>query len=130
MKKRAHKRKGVHITSVKSYKQEMGAEKQKMVDYSKHMKSNVKALQTKFKKFSEDAKESGKKLREAGIKEMSEKVQKFQGKIKDQIKENKGALSHMASNVKYFQTEIDKMKRDFHHYIKEDFQNYINAFWG
>ncbi len=53
---------------------------------------------------------------------MNDKVDKFKGDIKAQIKENKEAVSHMASNVKLFLGEINKKKRDFTDYSK--------AFWG
>lgn len=124
-------------TSVKSYQRDINAEKQKMAAYSRKMatnvrtlQANVKSLQTSYKKFTKEMKEAAKTMRQDGIKRMNEKVGKFKGEIGDQIKENKEAISHMESNVKYFLSEINKKKKDFRAYARGPFNDYIKAFWG
>lgn len=94
-------------TSVRSYKQGIEVEKQKMGEYSKKFGASVKSLQGDFKKHAKDLKD---------------KVDKLKGDIKDQVKENKEAASHMNSNVKLLLGEINKTKKNF--------QAYAQAFWG
>jgi len=102
-------------TSVKSYQQGIGSEKQKTSTYSKEFEAGVKSLQS-------DIKNAALKMREEGIEHMGKKVAKFGKEIEDQVTENREATSYMAANVKYFISEIDKKKNDF--------QSCINTFWG
>ncbi len=95
-------------TSVKSYQGGINAEKQKMG-------SSIRSLQNQFKAHSKDLYAAALKMKEEGITEMS-------GKIRDQIKENKGSLTRMRSGVNLFLSEINHVKRDFH--------AYVGAFWG
>ena len=117
-------------TSVSSYKKGIEVEKQKMGDYSKKFGTSVKSLQSDFKKLAKDLKEKGKAMIEEGIKHMEGKVSKYRSDIKAQIKENKEAVSHMDTNVKFLLGEINKKKKDFQAYSKGPFIDYIKAFWG
>lgn len=124
-------------TSVKSYQQGIESEKQKTSTYSKEFEAGVKSLQTGVKslqvditKHSKDIKNAALKMREEGIEHMGKKVAKFGKEIEDQITENREATSHMADNVKYFISEIDKKKNDFQSYAQGPFTDYIKAFWG
>jgi len=117
-------------TSVKSYKQDIDVEKQKMGAYSKEFGTTVRSLQAGFKKHAKDMnaaalkiREDGIKIREDGIKNMSQKVGKFKYEIKE-------ATTRMADNVKFIQCEINKKKKDFQAYARGPFQGYIKAFWG
>lgn len=105
-------------SSVKSLKHGIEVEKQKMGAYSKKMGASVRSLQAGFKKHAKDVKEAAIALREEGIKNMSEKVGKFKGDIKAQIKENKESVSHMGDNIKYYLSEINKTKNNFKSYAK------------
>ena len=109
--------------NVRSYQQDINVEKQKMGAYSKKFGSTVRSLQADFKKHGKEMKEAASNMREEGIKNMSAKVGKFKGEIQDQIKENKQAVAHMVSNIKYFLGEINKKKKDFRSYAKV-------SFWG
>lgn len=109
--------------TVKSYQQDINAEKQRMTSYSKKFGSTVRSLQADFKKHAKEMENAASNMREEGIKNMSAKVGKFKGEIQDQIKENKTAVSHIASNVKFFLSEINKKKKDFKTYAKV-------SFWG
>ena len=109
--------------TVRSYQQDINVEKQKMGAYSKKFGSTVRSLQADFKKHGKEMKEAASNMREEGIKNMSAKVGKFKGEIQDQIKENKQAIAHIASNIKYFLGEINKKKKDFRSYAKV-------SFWG
>jgi hypothetical protein len=127
--------------TVKSYQQDINVEKQKMGAYSKKFGSTVKSLKADFKKHEKDLKEAASNMRKEGIKHMGNKINQFKGEIKtatkkmndgvdklkgdieDQIKENKTAVAHIASNIKYFLGEINKKKRDFRSYAKV-------SFWG
>lgn len=124
-------------TSVKSYQQDIEKEKREMGAYSKEMatnvrklQGNVKSLQADFKKYAKDLNASAATMREEGIKEMNGKIGKFKSDIKDQIKEHKEAISHMANNVRYFLGEINKKKKEFRAYTRGPFRDWINAFWG
>lgn len=124
-------------TSVKSYQQGIESEKQKTSTYSKEFEAGVKSLQTGVKslqaditKHSKDIKNAALKMREEGIEHMGKKVAKFGKEIEDQITENREATSHMADNVKYFISEIDKKKKNFQSYVQGPFTDYIKAFWG
>ncbi len=117
-------------TSVSSYKTGIAAEQQKMGEYSKKFGASVKSLQSDSKKFAKDLKEAGKAMIEEGIKRMEGKVSKYRSDIRAQVKENKEAGSHMASNVKLFLGEINKKKKDFQAYAKGPFADYAKAFWG
>ncbi|MEK6868753.1 MAG: hypothetical protein AABX74_00860 [Nanoarchaeota archaeon] len=123
--KEVHKKKGKAEgkMTVKSYQQDINVEKQKMGAYSKKFGSTVRSLQADFRKHAKDMKAAAENMREEGIKKMSAKVGKFKGEIQDQIKENKTAVAHIASNIKYFLGEINKKKRDFRSYAKV-------SFWG
>ena len=127
--------------TVRSYQQDYNVEKQKMGDYSKKFGSTVKSLKADFKKHEKDVKEAASNMRKEGAKKMgnkinqfkgeiktatksmNDKVNKFKGDIEDQIKENKQAVAHIASNIKYFLGEINKKKKDFRSYAKV-------SFWG
>lgn len=122
MVKMAEKKKAEAKSSIKTYTQGIDAEKQKMATYSRKMETNVKSLQNKFKGYSKNLKEAAIALREEGIKNMSEKVGKFKGDIKAQIKENKESVSHIGDNIKYYLSEINKTKNNF--------KSYAKAFWG
>jgi len=117
-------------TSVKTYQQGIGSEKQKTSTYSKEFEAGVKSLQSDITKHSKDIKNTALKMREEGIEHMGKKVAKFGKEIEDQITENREATSYMANNVKYFISEIDKKKKDFQSYVQGPFTNYIKAFWG
>lgn len=117
-------------SSVKTYQQDINAEKQKMGAYSNKFKTTVRSLQANFKKHAKDMKVAALQMREDGIKNMDEKVRKFNHEIKGQIQENKEAISHIANNVKFFQSEISKKKKDFQAYARGPFNSYIKAFWG
>lgn len=117
-------------TSVKSYKQDIDVEKQKMGAYSKEFGTTVRSLQAGFKKHAKDMNAAALKIREDGIKNMSQKVGKFKYEIKE-------ATTRMADNVKFIQceinkkkSEINKKKKDFQAYARGPFQGYIKAFWG
>ncbi|OIO62677.1 hypothetical protein AUJ69_02400 [Candidatus Woesearchaeota archaeon CG1_02_47_18] len=110
-------------TSVKSYKQDIDVEKQKMGAYSKEFGTTVRSLQAGFKKHAKDMNAAALKIREDGIKNMSQKVGKFKYEIKE-------ATTRMADNVKFIQCEINKKKKDFQAYARGPFQGYIKAFWG
>lgn len=103
-------------TSVKTYQQGIGSEKQKTSTYSKEFEAGVKSLQSDITKHSKDIKNTALKMREEGIEHMGKKVAKFGKEIEDQ--------------VKYFISEIDKKKKDFQSYVQGPFTNYIKAFWG
>src|SRR3989338_4041471 len=107
--------------TVRSYQQDINVEKQKMGAYSKKFGSTVRSLQADFKKHGKEMKEAASNMREEGIKNMIPKVAKFKGEIQDQIKENKQAVAHIASNIKYFLGEINKKKKDFRSYAKVSF---------
>ena len=133
----AEKKKAEAKSSIKTYKQGIDSEKQKMAAYSRKMETNVKSLQAgirslqnKFKGYSKGLREAANELREQGIKNMSEKVGKFKGEIRGQIRENREAVSHMQDNVKYYLSEIHKKKKDFQAYARGPFKDYIKAFWG
>lgn len=117
-------------TSVKSYQQGIDTEKQKMGAYSDKFKTTVRSLQANFKKHAKDMKNAALQMREDGIKQMSQKVHKYKGEIKDQIVENKESVARMDDNVKFFQSEINKKRKDFQAYARGPFQGYIKAFWG
>ncbi|MEW5896477.1 MAG: hypothetical protein AB1668_02190 [Nanoarchaeota archaeon] len=121
-------KKSAEKTSVKSYQQDTEAEKQKMGAYSKKFKTTVRSLQTGFKKHARDMKAAASSMREEGIRSMRQKVGKFNHEIKDQVKENKEAVTRMSDNVKFFQSEINKKKKDFKAYAKGPFTNSIKAF--
>lgn len=134
--------------SVKSYQQDIEAEKQHMSSYSKRFATTVRSLQANFRQHNKELKEAALKMREDGAKHMKAKINKFKGEIKtsgkamdenvdkfkqdikDQVKENKEAVSHIEKNVKYLLSEINKKKNDFQAYAKGPFQDYIKAFWG
>ncbi len=109
--------------TVKSYQQDINLEKQRMASYSKKFGSTVRSLQSDFKKNAKEMENAASNMREEGIRNMRSKVAKFKGEIQDQIKENKTAVSHIASNVKFFLSEINKKKKDFKTYAKV-------SFWG
>lgn len=117
-------------TSVKSYQQSINSEKQRMGAYAKKMGTSVKSLQGEFKKHSKEVKEAGRNMIGEGIRNMKNKVGKFNNDIQDQIKENKASVSRMGDNIKYFLSEINKKKKDFKAYASGPFKNYIKAFWG
>lgn len=117
-------------TSVKSYQQGIESEKQKTSTYSKEFEAGVKSLQADITKHSKDIKNAALKMREEGTEHMGKKVAKFGKEIEDQITENREATPHMADNVKYFISEIDKKKNDFQSYVQGPFTDYIKAFWG
>lgn len=108
--------------SVKSYQQDINLEKQKMDTYTRRMGSSVKSLQGEFKKSAKEMKEAGKNMIAEGNANMSTKVGKFKGEIKNQIKENKEAITRIENGVQFFLGEINKKKKDFRAYAK--------AFWG
>ncbi len=109
-------------TSVRSYKNDTEAEKQTMSAYSKKFGSTVRGLQSNFKKYTKDVRVAASALREEGIKNMSNKINKFKGDIEDQIKENKAAVTKISNGVKFFLSEINKKKKDF--------KAYAYTFWG
>lgn len=117
-------------TSVKSYQQGIDGEKQKMGAYSKKFGTTVKSLQADFKIHAKDMKNAALQIREDGIKQMSQKVHKYKGDIKDQIVENKEAVARIGNSVKLFQSEVRKKDHDFQAYARGPFQGYIKAFWG
>jgi len=116
--------------SVKSYQQGIESEKQEMSTYSKGFEAGVKSLQADIEKHSKYVKNAALKMREEGVKNIGEKVVKFRKEIEDQIKENREAVFHMADNIKYFLSEIDKKKKDFQSYAQGSFNDYINVFEG
>lgn len=134
------KKESEHVTlktSVKSYQGGISAETQKMADYAKKMGSGVrsiqgqsKSLQGEFKKHSKEMKEAGRAMIAEGNRNMHTKVSKFTGEIKEQIKENKEAVSHMENSIKLFLSEVNKKKKDFLAYQHGSFHAYIRAFWG
>lgn len=109
--------------TVRSYQQGINVEKQQMGAYSRKFGHTVRSLQADFKRHEKDVKEAASNMREEGIKNMSAKVGKFKGEIQDQIKENKQAIAHIASNIKFFLGEINKKKKDFRSYARV-------SFWG
>lgn len=135
-------------SSVKSYKQGIEAEKQKMSSYSKKFGTTVRSLQADFKKHQKELKEAALNMREEGAKNMGDKINKFKGEIKtatksmkdkvnkfnqevkNQISENKEAVARIEKGVKFFLSEINKMERDFRAYARGPFTEYIKAFWG
>ncbi len=117
-------------TSVRSYKEGVELEKQKMNTYSKKFVGGVKLLKGEFKKHSKDMKEAAQNLRAEGIKNMSEKVGRFKKDIQEQVKENKDAVVHMEDNIKYFTSEINKEKKGFRSYAQGPFKEYIKNFQG
>ena len=121
--KKKAKAEGKGKMTVKSYQQDINVEKQRMGAYSKKFGSTVRSLQADFKKHGKEMKEAASNMREEGIRSMRPKVAKFKGEIQDQIKENKQAVAHITSNVKYFLGEINKKKRDFRSYARV-------SFWG
>lgn len=117
-------------TSVKSYQGGIGAEKQAMAGYAKKMGSSVRSLQGEFKRHSKEMHEAGRNMIAEGNRNMSAKVGKFTGEIKNQIKENKEAVSRMEHGVRLFLSEVNNKKKDFRAYQHGPFQGYIRAFWG
>lgn len=124
-------------TSVKSYMQDIKAKKQKFGTYSKKMATNVATMQTdtkelknEFKKYTKEIKGAAQKIREQGVKKMAQKKEKFKEEIKDQIKENKEAVTRISNGVRFLIKEIDKKREDFQSYAHGAFQECINAFWG
>lgn len=135
-------------SSVKTYQQDIDAEKQKMGAYSNKFKTTVRSLQSNFKKHARDIKVAALQMREDGVKHMSNKINKFKGElkiagkimddkvrkfnheVKGQMQENREAVAHMADNVKFFQSEINKKKKEFQSYAHGPFNSYIKAFWG
>ena len=93
--------------TVKSYQQGINVEKQKMGAYSKKFGHTVNQFKGEIK---------------TATKKMNDGVDKLKGDIEDQIKENKTAVAHIASNIKYFLGEINKKKKDF--------KSYAVSFWG
>ncbi len=110
-------------TSVRTYKEGIELEGQKMTAYSKKFGSSVKSLQADIKKHSKDISAAAKNLREEGIKNMSNKIEKFKKDIQN-------ATEHMADNIKYFTSEINKQKKDFKNYAQGPFKEYIKNFQG
>ncbi len=117
-------------TSVKSYQEGVNPEKQKMGAYTKKMRTNVRSLQAEFKKHAREMKEAGKNMIAEGNANMNSKVGKFRGEIKNQIKENKEAVTHLGNGVQFFFGEVNKKKKDFRAYSRGPFNGYIKAFWG
>ncbi len=117
-------------TSVSSYQQGINTEKQKIGAYAKRMGTSVKSLQGEFKKHGKEMHEAGRNMIAEGNKKMAGKITRYKGEIRAQIKENDEAISRMGNGVKFFQSEVNKMKKDFHAYQRGAFQAYINAFWG
>ncbi len=117
-------------TSVKSYQQNITAEKQKMGAYTKKMKTSVRSLQADFKKHGREMHEAGRNMIADGNANMNAKVGKFRGEIKSQIKENKEAIANIGNGVKFFLGEVNQKKKDFRAYARGTFNNYIKAFWG
>lgn len=115
-------------TSVKYYQQEIESEKHKMDAYSKKFATTIGPLQAGFKKHAKDMNASALKIREDGITNMNRKVGKFNHEIKGQIQENKEAVSRIANNIKFFQSEINKKKNDFKAYAHGPFTNDIKSF--
>ena len=112
------KKKAEHLTlktSVKSYQGDIGAEKQKMGDYAKKMSSSVRSLQKEFKIRAKEMKEAGRKMIEEGNRKMN-------ALVKNQISENREAVSRIGNGVKMFLSEVNKKKKDF--------RAYQQAFWG
>lgn len=124
------KKKTVFTTSVKSYKEGINSEKQQMDTYSKRMGSSVRSLQGDFRKHSKEMHEAGRNMIAEGNRNMNAKVGKFKAKIRDQLKENNNAIARMGDGVKFFLSEVNKKKKDFHAYQRGPFQAYIKAFWG
>lgn len=135
-------------TSVRSYEEGVCVEKQRMGDYTKKMASSVKSLQGEFKRHSKEIKEAGKTMNVEGKKKMNAKVEKFTGEmktaskqiasgvrklnndIKDQVQENKEAVSRIGGSIKLLLSEVNKKKKDFQAYARGPFNGYIKAFWG
>ncbi len=117
-------------SSVKTYKQSIDVEKQKMGAYSNNFKTTVRSLQANFKKHAKDMKVAALQMREDGIGRMHQKVHEYKRDIKDQIVENKEAVARIGDSVKLFQSEILKKNRDFKAYVRGPFKSYIKAFWG
>ncbi|MDP2950846.1 MAG: hypothetical protein Q8N55_00525 [bacterium] len=117
-KAKAKPKEEVSKTSIKSYKEGVELEKQKMDAYAKKFGSSVTSLQADIRKHSKDISAAAEDMRTEGIKNMSNKIGKFKKDIQSHKKELEAAAEHMADNVKYFISEINKKKKEFKEYIK------------